>query len=170
MYFSWSPVGSSSTSTDNEDPLVVEFDSGLIVEPYNFEPSASESSSQSSDTQSDEEINERMLDYLGWFYNDYYNYVLNLGFIIPRCACGNCAIMNSPIVCVCCKETQQTVNKIGELNTPVHCITVHPGFLTVVWMFGFCKHPIISIDNIMDPPTLYLLTSMYYFVTEFVHL
>lgn len=65
MYFSWSPVGSSSTSTDNEDPLVVEFDSGLIVEPYNFEPSASESSSQSSDTQSDEEINERMLDYLG---------------------------------------------------------------------------------------------------------
>ena len=53
--------------------------------------------------------------------------------VYTRC---KCEVANSHIECVCCREIQPIL-KIGALETPVLCITEHPGFNTVcidVWI------------------------------------
>ena len=130
MYFSRSPTGSSSPLQDN-DSSMVEFDYGQI-HPYNFEPSASESSGTHSETD-ENQINERMQD-LSWLVLSILSSNL---YMYTRCFCGKCEIMNSHIECVCCREIQPILNKIEALETPVLCITEHPGFNTVcldVWV------------------------------------
>ena len=55
-----------------------------------------------------------------------------------RCQCGCCNFMPSSAECVCCKEIDRVVAKIGEAtDNSITCITGHPGFESVclnVWV------------------------------------
>ena len=39
--------------------------------------------------------------------------------------------MSTSLECVCCREIQQVLDKLGEIEAPALCITEHPGFSTV---------------------------------------
>ena len=54
-----------------------------------------------------------------------------------RCECGCCEIMASATECICCREIDEIVAKIGVSESEIQCITEHEGFEAVclnVWV------------------------------------
>ncbi|XP_063080273.1 P2X purinoceptor 7-like [Engraulis encrasicolus] len=77
------------------------------IQPYAFEPET--------ETESEEEISEeeaggrRKMDVSEW------------------CTCGHCCTMETEAENICCREVTVVLNRMQQLESPVHCMTDHPG-------------------------------------------
>jgi hypothetical protein len=50
-------------------------------------------------------------------------------FLLCRCTCGHCSIMNFVLECVCCQEIPEVGTVLDQVQPVARCITEHPGFV-----------------------------------------
>ena len=115
------------------------------IQPYRFEPYASDggSSDSESDKDSDEDGDPRVyrLNNNNWLVLRRIQgarfYIATLILHSVRCSCGNCVAMPTIRESVCYRETPETEEELEELDIPrnISCITEHPGFA------GVCLDP-----------------------------
>ena len=72
-------------------------------------------------------------------------------YYIYLCNCGHCIVMLTVAECIWCCEIDTTIQKMGQIQAQISCITEHEVFEPVclnVWVYN-CKQDISVIGNIM---------------------